>query len=55
MDVVLLDCLQGLSSVIGGKGVVALGPEVDVQGRDNVLIVVADQNVIHARHIPWVL
>ena len=47
MDLVLLHSPDGLPAVIGLQGAIALAGEIDVQGGDDVLVVVADQNGIH--------
>ena len=50
VDVVLLHQLQGLQTVVGVVGLVALAGEVDVQGGDDIPVVVADENVIQRAH-----
>ena len=51
MDLVFFHRLQGLLAVIGGDGAVALGSELNVQGGDDLFVVVADENGIHVRHL----
>ena len=51
MDVLAVHNAQGFLAVIGQEGVVALGLQIDFQGRDNILFVVADQYVVHSLHL----
>ena len=50
MDVLPVQDCQGLPAVGGGKGPIALGLQVDLQGGDDILFVVADQNVVAHVH-----
>ena len=47
VDLLAPQHVQRLASVIGGKDRIALGLEIDLQCRDDVLLVVAYQNVVH--------
>ena len=46
VDLVLLYHVQGLDAVIGVIRLIAVAGEIDVQGRDDVPVVVTDQNIV---------
>ena len=55
MDVLAGHNAQGFLAVIGQEGVVALGLQINFQGRDNILFVVADQYVVHSLHLALIV
>ena len=46
MDILVPDGLQGLLAVKGFKQPVALGGQIDLQGIDDIRLVVTNQNVV---------
>ena len=51
LDVLLIHHFQRLQTVVGLEGLVPLAGEVDLQGGDNVPVVVTDENVVQLVHL----